>query len=186
MSPRRIAFWMLATAGVAVGHIAGYGLAHPSGAAREAALGGHDYLPGVSSVVIPLGVLVGLAWAIRTARDLGMAGQIQWRHLAAAQVVVFVGQEVAERLAIGSGGLAAVVGERGVWFGLLAQVVVAWAVVRAIDVVRRIVRTITTPGARVLPLDVRPTRRMAVDIVVDRSRPVAVGARGPPVVGSFC
>lgn len=185
MSPRQIAFWMLATAGVAVGHIAGYGLAHPDAAAREAALGGHAYLPGVASIVVPLGVTTALVWAIRTARSLGMAGQIDATRLAAAQVAVFTLQELGERAITGDGALSAL-GERGVWFGLIAQVVVAHLVSRSVDVVRRIVRAVIAGPRRLTAalgqLTVPSIVAAAPASVIST---VAIGPRGPPGVGQF-
>lgn len=174
---------MLATAGVAVGHIAGYAIAHPDGAAREVALGGHAYLPAAAATVIPVGVVAALWWAVRTARALGLAGQIDWRRLAAAQVGVFVAQEIGERFVNGEG-LDAVVSERGVWLGLVAQVVVAFLATRGIDVVRRAVRavvegrpvTTNLPRPQILvPTVLAPTVAPAT---------VAVGLRGPPSFGS--
>lgn len=174
---------MLATAGVAVGHIAGYALAHPDAAAREAALGGHAYLPAAAATVIPVGVVVALWWAVRTARQLGLGGQIDWRRLAAAQVAVFAVQEVGERL-VGGEATTAVFVERGVWFGLVAQLVVAFLVVRGIDVVRRAVRFVTAgrPVTSGLPeitfrVPVVPTSSIA-------TATVAVGLRAPPSFGS--
>ena len=86
---------MLATAGVAVGHMVGYVIAHPAGNGRAAALGGgHGYLPITATFVVPVGVVAALWWAVRTARDLGIVGTLDWRHLAAAQVALFTLQEV--------------------------------------------------------------------------------------------
>lgn len=186
MSPRRIAFWMLATAGVAVGHIAGYAAAHPDAAAREAALGGHAYLSSAASVVIPMGVLTALVWAVHTARALGLSGQIQARHLAAAQIGVFVFQEIGERVVNGDGALSAA-GERGVWFGLVAQLLVAIVVTRAVDLVRRVVRHVIAGTSRRsfgmarLPA-LAPSSDGGFRAVVAT---VAVGLRAPPVVGQF-
>ncbi len=183
MSPHRVAFWMLVTAGVAVGHIAGYALAHPDVAAREAALGGHAYLPAAAATAIPLGVIAALWWSVRTARSLGLAGQIDWRRLAAAQVGVFVLQEIGERL-VGGEGIGAVVSERGVWLGLLAQLAVAYLATRGIDLVRRAVRLVT---------GLRPVTSRLVRIAVHLSATsaprlapatVAVGLRAPPSFGS--
>lgn len=117
---------MLATAGVAVGHMVGYVIAHPAGNGRAAALGGgHGYLPITATFVVPVGVVAALWWAVRTARDLGIVGTLDWRRLAAAQVALFTLQEVGERL-VGVEGLEAVIAERAVGIGLLMQVVVAF------------------------------------------------------------
>lgn len=174
---------MLATAGVAVGHIAGYALAHPDGAAREAALGGHAYLPTAAATVIPIGVVVALWWAVRTARSLGLAGQIDWRRLAAAQAAVFAVQEVGERF-VGGEGLGAVVSERGVWFGLIAQVVVAFLAVRGIDLVRRAVRSVVV--GRPVTTNLPKPSILVPTVLVPALAPatVAVGLRAPPSFGS--
>ncbi|WP_436792719.1 hypothetical protein [Actinospongicola halichondriae] len=183
MSPRRVAFWMLATAGVAVGHIAGYALAHPDVAAREAALGGHAYLPAAAATAIPVGVLAALWWAVRTARTLGLAGSLDWRRLAAAQVAVFAVQEVGERL-VGGEGLSAVLDEPGVWLGLVAQVAVAFLTIRGIDLVRRAVRLVIAGR----PVTTQLPRLASVVHPVIAPRPVtatvAVGLRAPPSFGS--
>ncbi len=183
MSPRRVAFWMLATAGVAVGHIVGYATAHPDGAAREAALGGHAYLPAAAATVIPLGVIAALWWSVRTARSLGLAGRIDWRRLAAAQVAVFVFQEVGERVVSGEG-LGAVVSEHGVWLGLLAQVVVAFLATRGIDLVRGAVRLVLggRPVSARLPRRAVLVRAISAPVLVPAT--VAVGLRAPPPFGS--
>lgn len=175
---------MLATAGVAVGHIVGYGVAHPGSAAREAALGGHAYLPAAASVLIPLGVASALVWAVRTSRQLGLRGRIRFGHLAAAQVGVFLSQEVLERAASGIP-VSDVLTERGVWFGLLAQGLVAWLSTRAVDGVRRAARFVRT-GARLVSGTPRPALTF-VPVPVLRSSPVvvAVGSRAPPAVSAF-
>lgn len=174
---------MLAVAGVAVGHILGYAAAHPGGAAREAALGGHAYLPTVATLVIPLGVVAALAWAIRTSRQLGLAGAISFRTLAATQVAVFAVQEVGERAVVGDP-VSAVLTERGVWLGLVAQVGVAYFVTRSIDAVRRVVRLLTR-GGRVVRDDIRPHLSFVPAAApAQRAVAVAVGLRAPPVVGA--
>ena len=184
MGPRGAALSMLAVAGVAVGHILGYAIAHPDAAARQAALGGHAYLPAAASVVVPLGVAAALVWAVRTSRHLGVAATIPFRTLAVAQVAVFAVQEVGERLVAGQGP-AAVLAERGVWFGLLAQLLVAAAVTRALHAVRRVVRAVLRGGR------VHRAPRPALPIVLVPARAprrapasVAVGLRAPPVVGA--
>lgn len=180
MSPRRIAFWLLASAGVAVGHISGYVVAHPDTAAREVALGGHAYLPVVASILVPTGILIALGWAVHTARTLGLSGQIRARRLAVAQIGLFLIQEFGERALMGDGATAAF-SERGVWLGLLAQIVVAFLVTRAINVVRRVVRCIVSSGrlASSVPRLV-PTQLLPVLAPIAPAT-VAVGLRAPPV-----
>ncbi|MCO8129004.1 hypothetical protein NHL50_17500 [Acidimicrobiia bacterium EGI L10123] len=183
MSPRGVAISMLAVSGVAVGHIVGYGVAHPQAAAREAALGGHAYLPAAATVAIPLGVVAALAWAIRTSRQLGLAGAIPFRTLALAQLGVFAVQEVGERVAVGDAA-SGVLTERGVWFGLLAQVAVAYLITRSIDAVRRVVRLLTGGGRVLRDLVCPPVSIVPVVVRVQRAVAVSVGLRAPPVVGA--
>ena len=172
---------MLATAGVAVGHIVGYAVAHPDGAAREVALGGHAYLPAAASVVIPLGIAGALWWAVTTARALGLAGVVDLRRLAAAQLALFAVQEVGERV-VGGEAAASVLGERGVWFGLLAQVLVAHLSVRAIEWTRRVVRAVVTGTRPSTSLSLEPRlRSFPVAVPATRSATVSVGLRAPPV-----
>lgn len=183
MGPRGVAISMLAVSGVAVGHIVGYGVAHPQAAAREAALGGHAYLPSVAAVAIPLGVVAALVWAIRTSRQLGLAGAIPFRTLAIAQLAVFAVQEIGERVVVGEPA-SSVLTERGVWFGLLAQVAVARLITRSVDAVRRVVHLLTG-GGRVLRDAVRPPISFVPVVVrVQRAVAVSVGLRAPPVVGA--
>lgn len=183
MDPRRIAFWMLAVAGVAVGHIAGYAIAHPDAAGREAALGGHAYLPVAASVLVPLGVVAALAWSVQAARSMGMSGQLDARRLALAQIGVFAVQEVGERLVSGAGAGTALV-ERGVWIGLVAQVVVAFLVTRAVDLAARAVRFVVRGRRPTVALPPVVTRVLEQTVLRSTAAPVAVGLRAPPVVGS--
>lgn len=183
MTTRRVTFWMLATAGVAVGHVLGYAVAHPDTAAREAALGGHAYLPTAAALVVPVGVVVALVYAVRTARALGLQGEISARRLAAAQVGLFLCQELGER-AVGGEGLHAVLNERGVWFGLVAQVLVAHLATHGIDLVRRAVRLVVA-GRPVTTVALRPAVVFApTSTPTAVPATVAVGLRAPPVIGS--
>jgi hypothetical protein len=174
---------MLAVSGVAVGHILGYAVAHPDAAAREAALGGHAYLPATASVVIPLGVVAALVWAVRTSRQLGLAGTIPFRTLLAAQVGVFAVQELGERVLAGEPASAVLV-ERGVWFGLVAQVLVAYLITRSVDAVRRVVHLLTGGGRVLRDLVDIPVSSVPVVVRVQRSVAVSVGLRAPPAVGA--
>lgn len=183
VNPRRLTFWLLATAGVAVGHMAGYALAHPDAAAREAALGGHAYLPGTASLLIPAGVIAVLAWGVTSARSMGLAGQIRWTRLAAAQIAVFALQEVVERILTGQDA-SSVLSERGVWVGLVAQVVVAAVVTSAINLVRTVVRAVVIGSPRRSTVALWLDTPAVLDAILVPVRPaVAVGLRAPPVVG---
>ena len=183
MGPRAVAISMLAVSGVAVGHIVGYAAAHPEAAAREAALGGHAYLPSVAAVAIPLGVAAALVWAIRTSRQLGLAGAIPFGTLAATQLAVFAVQEIGERIAVGEPA-SGVLTERGIWFGLLAQVAVAYLITRSIDAVRRAVHMLTGAGRVLRDVLRHPVAFVPVVVRVQRAVAVSVGLRAPPVVGT--
>ncbi len=180
----RLVFWMLATAGVAVGHMAGYVIAHPTGNGRAAALGdGHGYLPVAATFVVPVAVVAALWWAVRTARELGIVGTLDWRRLAAAQIALFTLQEVGERL-VGGEGLEAVITERALGIGLLMQVVVAFIVVRGLSVVRCVVRGIAQ-GLEVIDVlgDALTWVAPATSVATPWAT-VAVGLRAPPSSGS--
>lgn len=176
---------LLAAAGVAVGHVLGYAAAHPRDVVAHLSLGSHGYLPGAMAIVVPLGIAAGLVHAVRTARLLGVGGAISVRGLAATQLALFGVQEVVERAATGmspAGVLASLAAEPGVWLGLVAQLLVAWMLVGAVGVTRRIVaraigrrRLAAARASLAPPAPVQPTVR---------SRPAvgAVGVRGPPLV----
>lgn len=172
---------MLATAGVTVGHVLGYAIAHRDSAAREVALGGHGYLPGVAALVVPVGLVAALWWAVCTARALGLAGRIDPRRLAAAQVGLFAVQEVGERVVVGEG-LDAVLSEPGVWMGFVAQVAVAHVVVAALEWVRRAVREMILGRRPRVRLGLRPRLLLAPDRApATVPATVSVGLRAPPV-----
>lgn len=179
MDLRRLTFWVLAVAGVAVGHVIGYGLAHPDQAARELALVGHSYFSPVATVVVPAGVVLLLVYAVRTGRDLGMGDDLSAARLAGVQLGLFSVQEIVEAFAAGSG-ISGFAGERGVWFGLVAQVVVARVVVEAVRFVRCVVRCLQAGAASrgerlALPLPAAARRPLVPVMAV-----VAVGPRAPP------
>ena len=182
---RRTSLWLLATAGVVIGHLVGYAVAHPTGSGRAAALAGHEYLSGVGTVLLPLGLVAVVAIAVRTVRRLDDPPTLT--SLASLQVALFLAQEVLERIP-GPGAPVDVLGERGVWIGIVAQVVVAWLALRlvhrTVGVVRRLVA------------GVRP-RLTATPLLLPRSGPIVAvcGAavagllpsrRGPPVALHPC
>lgn len=180
MTPRRLAVGLLASAGVAVGHVVAYALAHPTASGRAAALGGHGYFSPLATLVVPVGLIVALGFAISTARSLGLRGALSWRSLALVQVVLFVVQEVGERSVAGDG-LGAAGAERAVWIGLIVQVVLAFLIVRAVDTVARLVRRCRGAARRTAAI----VRRRLVAPVQPTPRPRpqggVLGSRGPPV-----
>ena len=119
----RLATWSLVPAGVVVGHLAAYVLAHPDALERRHALAGHDRF---SLLVVPA-VLCAASLLARAVvlEHRGRRLQVSWRGLAAAQAGTFVVLEVAERLAVW-GSPAGTVSEPALWLGLIAQLVVAW------------------------------------------------------------
>lgn len=174
----RATTWLLAIAGVFVGHLVGYTLAHPDEADRALALSGHAYFGPAASVLVPLGAMAMLVVAVRTARRLGEAPTVL--QLAGAQVGLFAVQEVAER-AVGSEGAARVIAERGVWLGLVAQVAIAWLSVRLVGLTARVVRRVVLgdrPSPKVAPrLVVRAIAAVAPCRSVELRLP---SRRGPP------
>jgi hypothetical protein len=177
--PRRTSLWLLATAGVVVGHLLGYAIAHPTGSDRAAALAGHEYLGDVGTVVLPLGLLAVMAIAVRTVRRLGDAPTVV--QLASLQIALFGVQEVLERIP-GPGAPVDVLTERGVWFGVLAQVVVAWVALRLVHHTARVVRRLAA-GARPRPAaaPARPARVPGRQLVPGLPMVALLPARrGPP------
>ncbi len=178
--PRRLSLWLLATAGVVVGHLLGYAVAHPTGSDRAAALAGHEYLGTVGTVLLPLGLAAAMVTAVRMVRRIGGAPTLV--SLAGLQVALFCVQEVVERIP-GPGAPVDVLAERGVWFGIAAQVLVAWLALRLVHcssaLVRLVVgglapRSAAAPLRRVLPLRERTPSPTVSHLLPSR--------RGPPVV----
>lgn len=170
---RRLHTLLLAFAGVLLGHIAGYSAADPSRAVEELGLGGHAYIGSVAVVVVPAGLLAMLAVAVQSVRRNGR-GLPTARDLGVAQVGLFVVQELLERVP-GSGSPLAAAGERAVWLGLVAQVLIAWTVARLLRWTARIVRQVLRPARRLTP--VVPVVLVPAGVL---STPIAPAARGLP------
>lgn len=113
---------LLAPAGIAVGHVVAYLLAHHDHDARHDALAGHGYFEFFAGVaaLCALGVVVrAVTWERR-----GQPGRLRVRLLALAQMSGFLLLEVGER-AVAGVGPSAVLHEPAVWLGLGAQALVA-------------------------------------------------------------
>lgn len=179
----RVSLWLLASAGVLVGHVIGYAVAHPDDVDRSVALAGHAYMGPVGTILIPLGLLAVLGIAIRTVRR-GRATDVPTlRHLATAQVALFLVQEVLERAA-GPVAPSTVFTERGVWFGVVAQVLVAWVALRLVRFSVAVVRAVAsgpkvaTSAAPSLPYGT-PAQRVRVESFAT----FLPRRRGPPHLG---
>lgn len=178
----RATTWLLASGGVFIGHILGYAVAHPDHAERTLALSGHAYFGPAAAVVVPLGAIALLVTAVRMARRLDEAPSVG--ELAVVQVGLFLFQELVERIP-GTGAPLDAFAEPGVWAGLVAQVLLAALVVRAVRATARVVRHVCS-GAR-------PAVSVGALLLVDRPdttvswSSVALllpSRRGPPAVGA--
>lgn len=173
MTRRRLAFALLASAGVLVAHVAGYAV--PSGGHGEL---GHGYVLPALALVAPVAVVLAVTAAVAEARRVGLALELSPGRLLGAQVALYAVQEVGERLL--HGGIGSLAGQRGLALGLLAQVPVAlllWALVR---LARRVAtRLFATPS-------IRPARqrRPSPPPVADggaRPRWSPLSSRAPPL-----
>lgn len=180
----RTSLWLLATAGVLVGHVVGYAVAHPTETERATALAGHAYLGPLGTVLIPLGLLTILGVAIRTVRRVG--GPPPLRTLARLQVGLFLFQEIGER-ALGPVPPLDALSEPGVWFGVVAQVLVAWVALRLVHATAAVVRAVAA-GTRPRISTSAPRLSSLVFDAVAPCAPTTVrlpARRGPPrVIGA--
>ena len=168
----------LAIAGSLAVHGLAYLVAHPDPRLRSAALDGHGYLGAVAALAIPLATIGVLGLAVRSARRLDAVLSI--RRLALVQTIVFVTQEVLERLP--GERLDELLREPAVLVGLALQVPIAAAAVAMVRLGRRVADTaraadlaIGAPWPRPVLLVARP--RLAVAAV---DRPSPIRRRGPP------
>ncbi|HUH08522.1 MAG TPA: hypothetical protein VML96_12055 [Egibacteraceae bacterium] len=139
---------LVVPAGVVLGHLAAYGLAHPHAAARDEALAGHGHFTQLALAAVVLG-LVGAGWAaVRDRR--GRPVDLNWRRLAAWQLIGFAGLEVGERV-IGGLGAAAAAGEPALWIGLAAQLPSAALVAIAVRAFPMLAAAVAGPIASLLP-----------------------------------
>lgn len=130
----------VAAAGALAGHAVGYHLARPTHAVAHLTTG-HGYSGALAAVVLPLGAAALVALAIRHARRTGGVPGLTVRSLAGVQLGIFLAQELGERLAAGQG--LDLARDRGVWWGVIAQVVIAWLLVRALRLGAAIVTWLT-------------------------------------------
>lgn len=114
---------VLVPAGMALGHVGGYGLAYPDAEVRRAVLAGHGYLPpvAVAALVLAVAVIVGAAVAERRGRPVPVSLLL----LTGAQTALFVALEAVERL-IHGGQVHGLLGDPAIWLGLVVQAASAW------------------------------------------------------------
>lgn len=169
----------LAGAGALLGHFIAYGVAPAAHVHASGSVHVHGYLASAAPVVVAAAVLtVGVALIEPGHRA---AGRLPLRLLFGMQVGLFVAQEAAERLVVGSP-LGSLLSEPVLWVGIGAQALVAGALLRVLRGIRRAVHSIR------LGEEVKPAFRP-----VGGLQPVAVGnrlvslryqltRRGPPAV----
>ena len=171
---------LLVPAGLVAGHLLGYRAAGLLGAAPPVT-GGHSYLQGVVCLAVPFSLAV-LARALLS----GVSSEsppVRFPLLAAAQVGLFVLVELAEHAAAGVGPVDALL-EPATFVGVLAQLVVAWAL-------WFVVRAATRAGSRLVSQR-RPVPKLAGFAApwrpVDGGRSIdlvavsSLSRRGPPAL----
>ena len=160
---------ILASAGVVTGHRLAYWTApHVHNGAAAHGHDGHGYLTYLGAVLIPLAafVLARTAWLEHRHR----VRLVSLRQLVALQAVLFIGQETVERAALGIVP-AELLGERVLWAGLAAQLLVAGFLLGVVRGSRRAI-------PRLPALVSRP--RPAVSFVRN-----GASARTVPIFGAF-
>jgi hypothetical protein len=80
-------------------------------------------------VVLPLGFAALIAFGLAQGLGPRRSGWLRVGPLAATQCGAFLAQEILER-ALSGHSIADIATERGVWYGLIAQLFVAWMLVR--------------------------------------------------------
>ena len=170
---------LLVPAGVAGGHLLTCLWAGAVGADGPA-MSGHSYLQGMTCLAVPLG-LAALARGV-VAGVSSEAPPVRFPFLAAVQVALFVGVELAEQAANGSA-LTDTVSVQATVLGVVAQVAVAWTLCAAVRAASRAVsrlasqRTSTTATSsketRWKPRSSRATPCVAVS---------SLSRRGPPLL----
>ena len=134
MHRQRLAFLtIVVSAAVLTGHALGYQVA---GLTTDSP---HGYMGPVSSLVVPLG----LAAIVLLGRSRGWANPaggppVRWHLLVAAQMGLYLTQELAETIQVDPRAVPHLLTNRSVLAGLVAQPLVAWLVVLALRTTQRI------------------------------------------------
>ncbi len=179
MSPTPRRTWSsvlaLASAGVLVGHVLGYGAAELLGAASGV---GHGHLDLLLDVAVPLATAALALAALADPRRDGGTSAVSYRRLVAVQTALYLALEFAEHLGAGHG--LSTLATAPVVAGLLAQFVVAIAIHAVVRGARGLVHRITE-GLRAVtrtPVVLAPAVRSAV--LHGRTDAHLLGARAPP------
>lgn len=157
----------LAVAGATLGHTVGYG-----GASSGFGVTGHAYLDNLAGLVSFAGVAAIVCLAVRAARRI--EGPLRWRHLAAAQTVIYLAQELAEHRT------ASVLGRPAVMLGLLAQPLVAALLVGLVRGVARAVERLLGAVPSVAAAQVSLVLLRFLLLTGPAPTGIPVGRRGPP------
>ncbi len=142
MHRQRFAFLtVVVSAAVLTGHALGYQIAGLAGTDH------HGYMGPVASLLVPLG----LAAIVVLGRNRGWTDRpsgppVTWPVLVAAQVGVYLLQEIAETVQVEPAALPHLLTNRSVLAGLAAQPLIAWLVVLALRTTRRIGARLTSTG----------------------------------------
>ncbi len=115
-------------------HLIGHGVTH-----GPAPGSGHGYVVPALAAIAPLAALAVAAAAVREARRAALGPHLGVARLLAAQVVLFLLQEVVEDLVLGH--VHSLTSEPAVLLGLVAQVPVAVVLCRLVRLVRRVAST---------------------------------------------
>jgi hypothetical protein len=166
--------------GVLLGHGVGYLVAHPDAADRTGALAGHAYHAGILDAAIPLAAAA-VVLSLLAGRRGGARSRTGAASLAAWQIAVFVGLELAEHVAAGSG-LAGALAEPGLWWGAVAQVPVALAAVGLLRLSHQAGRRLA--AGRSIPARRRPPPTATPVAAPTRTVVLPITRRGPPVAAA--
>ena len=140
--PMYVKRWVLVMAGVAAGHQLAHSFTHSH--MNDAA---HGYLTVAMLILVPAAAitLLNLAW---TEAMTGVRG-VKVTDLLIAQSIVFVAQELAEALAMGSAPLSAI-SDPILWLGLAAQALVAGVTFTFVVAGRSLLERVAIPATSVV------------------------------------
>jgi len=170
---RRLATLLLAASGVVIGHAITY-------AVLGVALGKtHNYLGSIAQILLPAGLGAAALLTLRVARKVNLSRrELKFGHLAAIQVGLFLGQELAEA-ATSSGGIGHLMSSV-IIVGTASQLLVAAAMYWAIDGAARAVANLAGTVALFRPGVISGQLHWSVETIAGRLVHDDVKSRGPP------